>query len=397
MPKGESVECVAMGTNWVACQTDANFIRVFSKEGIQKNIIAQSAQVVAMTGYENLMAIFYHSGLPIYDQQQIKCKIIDTNNFKTVYNDFVHVSRRAQLTWVGFSDEGMLISMDDKGIISGLSFKSEQWLPLIDLKQQFETKFDRIWIVGFMEHKLMYIELQADQIQPHEQLKSKYKIIDLKIPLIFTEKDPLSTEKKEKDLVDMEESYLRQHFIFEHERHRQEVWLPYKLFRGSNDNERFLSETILEQKELIEKKKSMDKSLIETIRLAILNDEQDKIFTYLELLNFTASIKIIVKLCNQLNQNMLAQKVSQFIEEKAEKEVLQKQYQHKPANPTFDSRQMQMMLNQKTKQISEVETTDLSRFAIKRDEGNTNVQSSLEQPQPSQIESTQQIISTTDT
>lgn len=259
-----------------------------------------------MTGYENLLAVFYHGSLPVYDQQQIKCKIIDMNNYKTVYNDFIHISRRSQLTWVGFSDEGMLITMDDKAVISGLNFKEEQWIPIFDLKQKFPKSFDRIWIVGFMEHKLMYIELQGDQLQPHEQLKSKYKQIDLQIPLIFNEKDELSVEKKEKDIVDMEENFLRQKFIFEHERYRQEVWLPYKLFRGNHDNERFLSETILEQKELIEKKKEMDKTLIETIRLAIINDEQDKVFTYLELLNFTASIRIVVKLCNQLNQNVLA-------------------------------------------------------------------------------------------
>lgn len=142
----------------------------------------------------------------------------------------------------------------------------------------------------------------------------------------------------------MEESYLRSQFIYEHERYRQEIWLPFKLFRGDNDNERFLSETILDQKELLEKKKDLDKKIIGTIRLAIINDDQDRIFSYLEMLNFPASMKIVVKMCNQLNANLLAQKINKFISEKGDREVLTKQYQHKPANPSFDSRQMQMIM-----------------------------------------------------
>ena len=121
-----------------------------------------------MTGYENFLAVFYHAGLPVYQQQQIKCKIIDMNNYKTVYDDYCHVSRHSMLTWVGFSDEGMLITMDSRGVISAFSFKTQQWLPIIDLKQSHPKTFENIWIVGFMEHKLMYIELAENQLQPHE-------------------------------------------------------------------------------------------------------------------------------------------------------------------------------------------------------------------------------------
>ena len=110
-----------------------------------------------MAGYENLLAIVYHAGLPIFDQQNLKCKIIDTNTFKTIYDDCCPVSRRGNLTWFGFSDEGMLISQDNKGIVNALSMKSEQWVPVLDLKNEFTDSYDRVWIVGFMEHKLFYI------------------------------------------------------------------------------------------------------------------------------------------------------------------------------------------------------------------------------------------------
>ena len=41
----------------------------------------------------------------------------------------------------------------------------------------------------------------------------------------------------------------------DHEQIRRDFWEPNKLFRGKNENERFLSESILDQKEIIQKKK----------------------------------------------------------------------------------------------------------------------------------------------
>ena len=79
------------------------------------------------------------------------------------------------------------------------------------------------------------------------------------------------------------------------------MWEPYKLFRGRNDNERFLSESIMDVKEITQKKKELDKTILNAIRLCIVNDEHDKVFTYLDLLHFTQSIKLSIKLCNSLN------------------------------------------------------------------------------------------------
>lgn len=241
LPKGESIECIASGTNWVVCFTDCNYLRFFSKDGIQKYILNQSSMVVTMAGYENLLAIVYHAGLPLYDQQNLKCKIIDTNSYKVVLDDICPISRRSTMTWFGFSDEGMLISVDDKGVVTALNMRNHQWIPILDLKTKFPRNYDSIWTVGFMDHEMMYIELQRDQIQPHEQLKSKYKVLQFQIPFILQENDELTMAKKEQDPAGLEEAHFRSQLILDHEQYRKDVWLPYKLFRGSADNERFLS------------------------------------------------------------------------------------------------------------------------------------------------------------
>jgi hypothetical protein len=94
------------------------------------------SKVVAMTGYENLLVMVYHGGLPLYDNQQLKCKILDCskNSFNIVYDGFCPVSRNSHVNWFGFSDEGMLISKDDFGVLSSFNFKNQQWIPILDLK-----------------------------------------------------------------------------------------------------------------------------------------------------------------------------------------------------------------------------------------------------------------------
>ena len=230
----------------------------------------------------------------------MKCKIIDVNTYKTVYDGQCPISRNAKLTWVGFSDEGMLITMDDFGIVSGFNYKNQQWIPLIDLKDQFTDNYKYIWIVGFMENYMMYIELLKDQVQPHESMRSKYKKIGFKIPFVQKEEDIIK-EKKEEDLNTFEEMHFREKIILDHEQSRREMWEPFKLFRGRNDNSRFLSESIMDAKEITQKKKDHDKTILNAIRLSIMNEEHDKVFTYLDMLHFTQSIKICIKLCNSLN------------------------------------------------------------------------------------------------
>lgn len=124
----------------------------------------------------------------------------------------------------------------------------------------------------------------------------------------------------------------------------------------------------MDQKDLIQKKKDLDKQTIGAIRLAIINDEEDKVFTYIEQLHFTASIKIVVKLANEMKRDILARRISMYVDEKSERDVMAKQYLQPtkvPANPSYDSKQMQMIMMHKTEE-KESAADDLSKFAIKR-------------------------------
>lgn len=304
MEKGERIESIALGTQWAACYTDKNFIRLFSHEGIQKSLFFQSSMVVSMTGYENLLVVVYHAGMPLYDHQQLKFKIIDINTMKVEHDAEFPISRNSHLTWLGFSEEGMLSAMDDNGMISALNFQNHQWVPILDLKSKYQRNFRSIWIVAICEMDLLVIELPSGHKQPSAQMKSRYKRINFKVPFLKQESKP---DQKEETLAQIEESVFREQQFFQHEMHRKQVWEPMKLFRGSTDNERFISESILDEKEIIQRKKNLDTKIFNAIRQSIMEEDHDKVFTYIGLLNFQQTVHLTVKLCEKLKHTQLAE------------------------------------------------------------------------------------------
>lgn len=53
-------------------------------------------------------------------------------------------------------------------------------------------------------------------------------------------------------------------------------------------------------------KKEIDKLLLNAIRMCIVSEDQEKVFTYMDLLHFSDTLKICVKLCDSLNAPDLA-------------------------------------------------------------------------------------------
>ena len=110
-----------------------------------------------------------------------------------------------------------------------------------------------------------------------------------------------------------------------------------------------MAENILDNSEIQKKKKEFDKLMLNSIRLCIMNDEHDKVFSYIEMLHFTQSLKLCIKLCGSLQQATLANKVSQYLKEKEQRALIEHSHK-KVMAPTFDSRQVGNLLTEPTKQ-----------------------------------------------
>ena len=200
MRDDESIECIAQGTSWCACYTDKGYIRVFSQEGVQKYVFHQSSLVTTMVGYENMLVVVYHAGLPLFGDQQLKYKIIDCGlgqysstmglasaQYSVVLEGQFPVSRFNLVKWVGFTEEGMLTALSSNGVISGLNFKNNQWVPILDLTTAYPDTFQNFWVVGLMGDELLAVEMPKNCDSPPLQIRSVTKRIPLKIPLLQQE------------------------------------------------------------------------------------------------------------------------------------------------------------------------------------------------------------------
>ena len=65
--------------------------------------------------------------------------------------------------------------MDDNGIVSGFSSKTQQWLPLLDLKVKYPETYFNVWIVGFMENLMLAIDIPSGCEQPPLTMRNVYK------------------------------------------------------------------------------------------------------------------------------------------------------------------------------------------------------------------------------
>jgi len=78
-----------------------------------------------MVGYENMLVVVYHAGLPIFEHQQLKYKVIDcglgqytsalgmTGNkqYSVLFEGQFPISKDNYIKWLGFSEEGMLATL----------------------------------------------------------------------------------------------------------------------------------------------------------------------------------------------------------------------------------------------------------------------------------------------
>ena len=99
--------------------------------------------MVSMVGYENHLALVYHSGPSIYGCQALKVKIYDMSNrnYNILYDIECPISRYSNLVWLGYSEEGMLFTFDSEGLLRTLNPLNKQWVPVIDFKYKFPETF----------------------------------------------------------------------------------------------------------------------------------------------------------------------------------------------------------------------------------------------------------------
>ena len=174
-----------------------------------------------MTGYENLLVVVYHSGPSIYGCQALRMKVINTStrNFKTISDTECPLSRQSVLVWLGFSDEGALLSFDSEGVMRAFNFGNEQWSPMMDFKVRHYDVYAQLWIVGVTEDEVLAIEMARDHQSPLLAQKNQIRRYKLKMPLL---KQEGQVDSKDLTQSQIEGQVMAQQFWVEHETFRKE-------------------------------------------------------------------------------------------------------------------------------------------------------------------------------
>eukprot|EP00731_Ephydatia_muelleri_P022174 Em0014g765a len=180
MPSKEGIVCIAIGLGWVAAATSKQMLRLFN----------------------HWLVVVYHSGPSTENVFTLHVWVLDVKRQKQVHPPHsLPLSHHAKLEWIGFSDRGLLISYDSKGMVRALSSKyALTWIPVFNAGKPLGNKADHYFLVG-MTHDpdelrcILCKEHNYPPIHPKPVMSS----LPLKIPLCESQLE--STE--------LEERYLR--------------------------------------------------------------------------------------------------------------------------------------------------------------------------------------------
>jgi chromosome transmission fidelity protein 4 len=164
---GEGVNCLAVGTYWVAVATTKGYLRVYSSTGQDVVVLTLKGPVVSLAGYSNKLAVFYHTSNPMNNTTMtMSCDLFDIQLGKLpqlLTQQIVPMSSEATLRWCGFDvDLGYLTILDSKEKVNVLNQACGwQWIPVLDI-EKIKVPGHDYWPVYVRDGKLFFILLNGE-------------------------------------------------------------------------------------------------------------------------------------------------------------------------------------------------------------------------------------------
>lgn len=87
--------------------------------------------MVCLSGFKNILACVFLEGEPICGCQSLKVRFIDVETAEVIKETGVALTPMSTLTWFGFSEEGLPLNKDSKGVIRAL-FSYNSWVPIYE-------------------------------------------------------------------------------------------------------------------------------------------------------------------------------------------------------------------------------------------------------------------------
>lgn len=143
LPDNEYIDCMALGSGFIAVATDKGFIRIFTVGGIQTYLFSIPGPAVSMAAQEQSLLICYHAGAGVNKSQNLFMYLLKIDHKSTnlpkqsMSNSVpVSISPGSTLSWIGFTDEGTPCAVDSDGTLRLYKYMiGNTWIPVVNLKE----------------------------------------------------------------------------------------------------------------------------------------------------------------------------------------------------------------------------------------------------------------------
>jgi hypothetical protein len=138
----EDIQGIAIGGNWLAaCSKDE--LKILDYSGNELHSLCFDRRMVTVEAYEDLLAVVYHGGLPLWGCQSLKVRIyrIGVDAVKLERDTVIPLKPNSFLKWLGFSEEGMLYCQDNLEVLRGYIYERDEWQPVYSLENTSERLF----------------------------------------------------------------------------------------------------------------------------------------------------------------------------------------------------------------------------------------------------------------
>ena len=168
LPVGDIADCVAVGMGWAAVATSKNLLRVFSSTGLQLSLSWLRGPVVCLTGLGPQLAVIYNNGASLPDgSPNLAVEIFHVSPAGIRQEALMNVPVTpggSLLQWAGFSEDGILHTMDTAGMLNGM-FRMPggwRWVPLLDTTKASKKIDHKFWPICIKAANLCYVLLNGE-------------------------------------------------------------------------------------------------------------------------------------------------------------------------------------------------------------------------------------------
>ncbi|KAF3781211.1 WD repeat and HMG-box DNA-binding protein 1 [Nymphaea thermarum] len=194
----EEVRNVALGVGWIAAVTSHNFLRIFTEGGLQNYVLSVDGPVVATAGHKDELVIVTHASecLPNGDQV-LEFNMLDISKRTLITKGRLPLTPGSYLTWLGFSEEGLLSSYDSKGVLRVYIMQyANSWVPCFSAAKERKAEGEHYWVVGLNSTKVFCIICGLPDIHPQVAPKPVLTPFSLACPLASSDLGADDLEKE---------------------------------------------------------------------------------------------------------------------------------------------------------------------------------------------------------